>query len=41
MGKVLFSYPEGTNDDGFWALALAVYATETEQPESRPFAKII
>ena len=29
-GKVKFSHPEGTNDDRFWSLALACYATRTE-----------
>jgi hypothetical protein len=27
-GKLLFSHPEGTKDDRFWALALAVYAVQ-------------
>jgi len=27
-GKLLFNHPEGTHDDRFWALALAVYAAE-------------
>jgi len=30
-GKTRFSHPEGTHDDRFWALALATYATRTEQ----------
>jgi hypothetical protein len=30
-GKTRFSHPQGTHDDRFWALALAVYATRTEQ----------
>jgi phage FluMu gp28-like protein len=29
-GKIKFSHPEGTNDDRFWSLALACYATRTE-----------
>lgn len=29
-GKVKFSHPEGTHDDRFWALALALTATRTE-----------
>ncbi|MBT0159383.1 hypothetical protein G4O51_05295 [Candidatus Bathyarchaeota archaeon A05DMB-2] len=29
-GKTRFNHPEGTHDDQFWALALAVYATRTE-----------
>ena len=42
MGKLLFSHPEGTNDDKFWALALAVYAAEMEpSPASRPLARTI
>ena len=33
-GKIKFSHPEGTNDDRFWSLALATYATRTEpQPK--------
>jgi len=28
-GKIKFNHPESTNDDRFWALALAVYATRT------------
>ncbi|MEM3875376.1 MAG: terminase family protein [Candidatus Bathyarchaeia archaeon] len=33
-GKIKFNHPEGTNDDRFWSLALAVYATRTEpQPK--------
>jgi len=36
-GKVLFNHPEGTHDDRFWALALAVYAAEqAPPPPSRP-----
>ncbi|MCJ7574944.1 hypothetical protein MUO93_11910 [Candidatus Bathyarchaeota archaeon] len=31
---------EGTHDDRFWALALAVYAAETASPTpSRPIAR--
>ena len=30
-GKIRFSHPEGTHDDRFWALALATYATRTQQ----------
>jgi len=30
-GKVLFSHPEGTHDDRFWATALAVTAAEQEK----------
>lgn len=38
-GKILYNHPEGTHDDRFWALALAVYATEIIQPSSMPIAK--
>jgi len=31
-GKITYSHPEGTHDDRFWALALAVYAAEKEAP---------
>jgi len=42
MGKITFSHPEGTHDDRFWALALAVYAAEQAPPQlSRPIAKVI
>ena len=41
-GKLLFNHPEGTHDDCFWALALAVYAAEqTPPPLSRPMARTI
>jgi hypothetical protein len=30
--KLLFDHPQGTHDDRFWALALAVYAAEKEAP---------
>jgi hypothetical protein len=26
--KLLFNHPQGTHDDRFWVLALAVYAAE-------------
>lgn len=29
-GKIKLGHPEGTNDDRFWSLALACYATRTE-----------
>ena len=35
-GKIIFSHPEGTHDDRFWALALAVYAAEQAQPQADP-----
>jgi len=31
-GKLLFNHPQGTHDDQFWALALAVYAAEQVKP---------
>jgi len=41
-GKLLFNHPQGTQDDRFWALSLAVYATEqAESTASSPIAKII
>jgi hypothetical protein len=41
-GKLLFSHPEGSNGDRFWALALAVYASEQAPAlASRPMAKVI
>ncbi len=39
-GRIAFSHPEGTHDDRFWALALAVYATEKAAPApSKPIAR--
>jgi hypothetical protein len=39
-GKLHFSHPEGTHDDRFWALALAVYSAEMTPPTaSKPLAK--
>jgi len=38
-GKLLFNHPQGTNDDSFWALALAVYAAKQETPASRPIVR--
>ena len=40
-GKILFNHPEGTHDDRFWALALAVYAAEQTVMPFRPIAKTI
>jgi hypothetical protein len=40
-GKLLFNHPEGTHDDRFWAVALAVYATEQTPPPLRPIARVI
>ncbi len=38
-GRLAFSHPEGTHDDRFWALALAVHAAGSETPSQRPIAK--
>lgn len=34
-GKIKFSHPQGTHDDRFWAVTLAVYGTRktTAKPE--------
>jgi len=41
-GKILFNHPEGTHDDRFWALALAIYAAEqAPPPPSIPMARTI
>jgi phage FluMu gp28-like protein len=41
-GGISFSHPDGTHDDMFWALALAVYAAEkTPPPPSKPIARTI
>jgi len=42
-GKLLFNHPDGTHDDRFWALALAVYAAEQAPPPppSIPMARTI
>ena len=41
-GRIAFSHPDGTHDDRFWAIALAVYAAEmAPPPASRPIGKII
>jgi phage FluMu gp28-like protein len=41
-GKITYTHPEGTHDDRFWALALAVYASEkTDPPPSKPKAHTI
>lgn len=36
---LLFSHPQGTHDDVFWASALAVYATCEMSPE--PFLAVV
>jgi len=38
-GKLLFNHPQGSNDDWFWALSLASYATERTSPKNPPRAK--
>jgi len=38
-GKIHFSHPEGAHDDRFWALALALTATNTGSV-SRPMAQL-
>ena len=40
-GRITYSHPEGTHDDRFWALALAVYAADQVHPTSRPIARTI
>jgi hypothetical protein len=41
-GKILFNHPQGTNDDRFWALTLAIYASEQALlSPSRPMARTI
>ena len=31
-GRIKFSHPEGTHDDRFWALALAVFSARKREP---------
>lgn len=41
-GKITVSHPEGTHDDRFWSIALAVYAAETAPPPpSTPIARTV
>lgn len=41
-GKLLFNHPQGTNDDRFWALALAIYSVNKSiSLKTAPIAKII
>ena len=41
-GKILFNHPEGTHDDRFWVVALAVTAAEqAKPPPSKPTARTI
>jgi len=35
-GAIRFHHPQGTHDDQFWALALAIYAAERETQSKRP-----
>jgi len=39
-GRITYSHQEGTHDDRFWALALAIYASEQSKPSSRPIARM-
>jgi ribosomal protein L37AE/L43A len=39
-GRLLFNHAEGTHDDRFWALALAVHAADARGPTQKPLAKI-
>jgi hypothetical protein len=42
IDKLLFNHPEGTHDDRFWAVALAIYASEQAEPlPSKPIARIM
>jgi phage FluMu gp28-like protein len=38
-GNINYSHPNGTHDDVFWSIALAIYATTEMQPE--PFLTVI
>ena len=38
-GNIGYSHPNGTHDDVFWSIALAVYATTDMAPE--PFLTVI
>ncbi len=38
-GTIGYSHPNGTHDDVFWSIALAVYATVEQSPE--PFLEVI
>ena len=39
-GKITFSHPEGTHDDRFWSLALAVYSADQAPPPTRLIARV-
>ena len=34
-GKILFNHPQGTHDDRFWAVTLAVYSVEQAPHRNR------
>ena len=38
-GGLSFSHPQGTHDDVFWSIALAVYATADMAPE--PYLAVV
>jgi hypothetical protein len=38
-GAIGFSHPNGTHDDVFWSIALAVFATVQMEPE--PFLAVV
>jgi len=39
-GRIAFSHQDGTHDDRFWVLALAVHAAEKSEPTpSKPLAR--
>ncbi len=38
-GNIGYSHPNGTHDDVFWSIALAVYATVEMQPE--PYLAVV
>lgn len=40
-GKIVYSHPQGTHDDRFWALALAAHAAEQTTTPSPPIAKTV
>jgi phage FluMu gp28-like protein len=40
-GRVTLTHASGTHDDRFWALALAVYATEKESHPNKPIAQLV